>query len=37
MCLSLQHLAQQQGALLQLVKIIKEDTEDLQVVEDGFE
>ncbi|KAL5460493.1 hypothetical protein EMCRGX_G033944 [Ephydatia muelleri] len=31
-----QHLQQQQGALAQLVKVIKEDTEDLNCVEEGF-
>lgn len=31
-----QHLQQQQGALSQLVKIIKEDFEDLKCIEDGF-
>ena len=32
----LQHLQQQQGALAQLVKVVKEDTEDLNCVEEGF-
>ena len=31
-----QHLEQQQGALLQLVKVIKEDLDDLKCIEDGF-
>ena len=34
--LFLQHLQQQQGALLQLVKVIKEDGEDLNCIEEGF-
>jgi hypothetical protein len=32
----LQHLSQQQGALAQLVKVIKEDMEDLDCIEEGF-
>ncbi|XP_064405289.1 nuclear pore complex protein Nup54-like [Halichondria panicea] len=32
-----QHLTQQQGALLELVKVIKEDGEDLLCVKEGFE
>ena len=31
-----QHLEQQQGALSQLVKVVKEDLEDLKCIEDGF-
>lgn len=31
-----QHLTQQQGALAQLVKVIKEDMEDLQCIEEGL-
>ena len=32
----LQHLQQQQGALSQLVKVVKEDFEDLKCIEEGF-
>lgn len=32
----LQHLEQQQGALSQLVKVIKEDLDDLKCIEEGF-
>ena len=32
----LQHLGEQQGALTQLVKVIREDMEDLQCIEEGF-
>ena len=35
--LPLQHLGQQQGALSQLVKVIREDTEDLQCIEEGLQ
>ena len=31
-----QHLQQQQGALSQLVKVIKEDFQDLKCIEEGF-
>jgi nuclear pore complex protein Nup54 len=31
-----QHLEQQQGALSQLVKVIKEDLDDLKCIEEGF-
>ena len=33
---SLQHLTQQQGALSEMIKIMKQDFQDLKTVEDGL-